>query len=252
MKHIRGNFSPDELRRLLVHTAKAVAGQEPDTYGLSLKFWSAMSYSLFESIFAAFLAKSKGLNDDLGNSWKDLAPETKAYNRPDARTGLTLYDNRAVNTPDLRVRPTLPPSINRQWGGRWYGLYVHLFTAIGDNESKKVAGASTWEHFKALGYPTLIGLTQNMKLPILNKTGALQRSLFPAPLKAGIYVPIDKNQIFRSEKGRLVLGTKRPGITNIDKQRPLWPKNISKWIDKATAAGRDAVYEALPNIIERL
>ncbi len=91
-----------------------------------------------------------------------------------------------------------------------------------------------------------------MKLPLLNKTGTLQRSLFPAPLSGGIYVPLDTNQIFRPGKGRLEIGTKRPGITEIDKQRPLWPKNISKWITKATGSGRDAVYEYLPTILPRI
>lgn len=251
MKLIKGNYSPDQVRKLITHVAKAVAGQEPDKYDLALKFWSAMTHSLFESIFAAFLAKSRHEADEFGNTWKDHAPETKAYNRPDARTGLTLYDNRAVQTPELRVRPTLPPSVNRQWGGRWLGIYMQLFAAEG-NFGKKVAGGSTWEYFKAKGYPTLISLTENKKLPILNKTGTLQRSLFPAPLVGGIYVPIDENQIFRPGKGRLEIGTKRPGITNIDKSRQLWPKNISRWIDKATAAGRDAVYEQLPQVLNQI
>lgn len=251
MRIIKGNYPPEKVQKLVTHAAKAIAGKESDRYDIAIRFWSAMTYSLFESIFAAFLEKSKHGTDELGDSWKDLTPETKAYNRPDARTGLTLYDNWAVLTPELRVRPTLPPSINRQWGGRWFGIYLHLFGTVG-NQGRKVAGGSTWEHFKAMGYPTLIGLTRDMKLPLLNKTGTLQRSLFPSPLSGGIYVPLDTNQIFRPGNGKLQIGTKRPGVTAIDKTRPIWPKNVSKWISKANGAGRDAVYDFLPSVLAKL
>ena len=244
---IKGDFPPSKIKELVTHTSRAICGTEPDRYRVAERFWSAVAYSLFESIFTAFLTKSRHEVDELGLSWKDLDPKTKAYSRPDARTGLALYDNRAVRHPGLRVRPTLPPGINKQWGGRWLALYMNVFS-----ENGAAAGGSTWDYFKAKGYPTLIGLTRDMKLPILNKTGTLQRSLFPAPLAGGIYVPIDQNQIFRLSGNRLTIGTKRPGVTAIDKERPLWPKDTSRWRARALEAGRDALYEFFPQLLTQL
>lgn len=118
-----------------------------------------------------------------------------------------------------------------------------------EREAKAGAGAATWEHFKALGYPTLYGLTKDKKLPLLNKTGVLQKSLFPWPLSGGIYIPYDSNQIFRKTNRGIELGTKFPYVNDLDKDRPIWGKNISPWINKAVNAGVDAVYQHLPQVI---
>jgi hypothetical protein len=248
------NLSPERLREIIRHAGRAISGKDPDTHGIAQRYWSAVTYSLFESIFTAFLAKSRHEQDELGQTWTDLAPETKAYGRPDARQHLTLYDNRAVRNPALRVRPTLPPGINRQWGGRWLGLYLQLTSkhGEGDSVSKNIAGGNTWEYFKALGYPTLIGLTTNMTLPLMNRTGTLQKSLFPWPLSGGLYVPIDQNQVVRMTPGKLTIGTKLKYAGAADELRPLWPRDISVWLDRANGAGRDAVYEHLPLVIQRI
>lgn len=249
-KVIKGNFSPEEIKHLVRYSAKCVKGTVPDHYRVGERFWSAVAHSLFESIFTAFLAKSNHQKDELGQSWKDLDPKTKAYNRPDARRSLVLYDNRAVRTPSLRVRPTLPPSVNKAWGGRWLGILMGY--AVEEDSTKELAAGSTWEYFKAKGYPTLIGLTQNLKLPILNRTGALQRSLFPAPLRGGIYIPLDANQIFEMSPGKLVVGTKRPGVEYIAGKRPLWKKKPSLWISRALDEGRKALWNYFPQLLIRL
>ena len=250
MAAIRTNLTAREIKHLVAYTKRCIAGTVPDHYRVGERFWSAVAYSLFESIFASFLAKSSHKVDELGQSWKDLQPTTKAYNRPDARKGLTLFDNRAVNTPSLRVRPTLPPSVNKAWGGRWLGILLSLEGS--SDSAANIAGGSTWEYFKALGYPTLIGLTENLKLPILNKTGALQRGLFPAPLKGGMYFPLDPNQVCEIGKGSLTVGVKHTGIEAITKERPLWPKNTGLWMSRALGAGRDAMWEYFPKLLVRL
>ena len=247
---VRGNFSAREIQHLVRYTAKCIKGSVPDHYKVGQRFWSAVAHSLFESIFTAFMAKSRHERDDLGIRWKDLDPKTKAYSRPDARSGLTLYDNRAVNTPSLRVRPTLPPSVNKAWGGRWLGILMQY--NFESDAGKSIAAGSTWEYFKAKGYPTLYGLTYGMKLPILNKTGALQRSLFPAPLRGGIYIPLDPNQICDITPGKLAIGTRRPGVEYIAEKRPLWTKRPRKWISKALDAGREAVWDYFPQLLIKL
>jgi len=244
VRYIKGDFPPEKIKEVIHHSVLAVAGRVPDKYQIGLKFWSAVAHSLFDSIFTAFLIKSRHEVDELGQSWKDLDPKTKAYSRPDARQYFPTYDNRAVRHPKLRVRPTLPPDINRQWAGRWYGLFLHL-------DSREIAGKSTWNYFKAKGYPTLLGLTKNLKLPLLNKTGKLQRSLFPAPLSGGFYLPLDRDQIFQVKPGVLRMGVRHQGIEAIDKDRPLWPENIGPWKSKALEAGRNAIHEAIPEILLR-
>lgn len=251
MEILRGNYTRETINKTVSHLKGVVTGKEADTFGVGLRFWSAVAHSLFTDIFAAFLVKSQHGTDELGLSWKDLSPEYKAYGRMDARSGFATYDNRAVNTPELRVRPTLPPAANRAWGGRWLGIMMGI-NAFEDDNSKRVAGGATWNYFKAKGFPTLKGLTRNLQLPILHKTGTLQSSLFPAPLSGGIYFPLDSNQIFRPGSGTLTIGTKRPHITAIDRDRPLWPKNIRPWLDRALVKGRDVLAEEFPKVLAQM
>lgn len=249
-KRIQGNFTPQEIAHLVRYTAKCIKGTVPDHHKVGQRFWSAVARSLFESITTAFIAKSRHERDDLGVMWKDLDPKTKAYGRPDARLGLTLYDNRAVHNPSLLVRPTLPPSVNKAWGGKWLGILMHF--GIESEQQKSMAAGATWELFKAKGYPTLIGLTSDMRLPIMRRTGSLQRSLFPAPMKGGIYIPIDPNQICEIGRGKLTLGTKSPGARYSNETRPFWKKRPKKWIDKALDAGREAVWDYFPKLLIKL
>lgn len=248
------NFDDETFGRFTEHVAKAIAGTSPDEYGIGQRYWSAFAHSLFTSIIDSFDLKSSHQADELGETWDDLTPETVAYNRKDARIGFPLYDNRAKRHPNLRVRPTLPPSVNAQWAGMWYGIYQYYSFnkyAGPHKADKRVAGAYTWEHFKAAGYPTLIGAIGHRKLAINVRSGLLRDSLTPAPMNGGIYVPLDRNQICVWDNGKLTIGTKVPYADQVAKRRSWLPKNLGPWKSRANKAGKEAVLLYLPEVVHR-
>lgn len=251
---VPGSYDSDEVKELVRHMTKAIAGREPDKYGFSERYWAAFAHSMFSDIFRAFLIKSSGGTDELGDSWEDLKIRTKAYNRPDARIGLRLFDNRAVHTPSLWVRPTLDPAANKKWAGFWVSNFLfYSLNKSGKNEfSKRLSAKFAWGYFKSRGYPTLLGLTSDLTLPILNKTGTLQRSLFPAPLSRGVYFPIDPNQVYKHAGGRLTIGTKVPYADYVSMKRKIWPDDTSVWESRASTNARNAIFEYFPEVMRRL
>ena len=251
---VPGSYDEEKVRELALHMARATSGVDPDTYGFGNRYWSAFAHSMFSDIYRAFLIKSEGGTDELGDSWEDLKPETKAYNRPDARVGLQLHDNRAVRHPELKVRPTLDPTANKRWAGFWLSNFKWWsLNKTGKNEySKRLSAKFAWGYFKAHGYPTLLGLTSDLTIPILDKTGVLKRSLFPAPLSAGVYFPIDPNQIYRYSGGRLTIGTKVPYAEYVDMRRKLWPEDTSAWEARAATQARNAIFEYFPEVLKRI
>ena len=242
---VDASLSREKLGALCEHVYNCIAGREADTYGIAKRFWSAFAYSMFKSIWEAFLDKRDHKRDELGNRWKDLAPSTKAYSRMDARKDLTLQGP--------KTRPTLTPEQDRVWRGRFYGIYKRLAVHMQEKEAKSIASSAAWDYVKKqMGADTLINMLKNKAIPILHRTGALQRSLFPAPLSSGEYTPLDAQQVYQQGRGILTLGTKVPYAADVDKERPLWPEKIPLWMERAIGAGRDAVYEYLPTIIHQI
>lgn len=237
--------SPEKVRRAIQLAYQAISGEAPDRYGIAERFWSAVAHSLFSSIFIAFLAKSRHERDELGFQWIDHKPRTKAYSRPDARRSLSLTGPKR--------RPTLSDSQDRAWRGRFRAIYARLAVRMTERDARAIAAASAWNWVKDhMGAETLLSLTRGMLLPILNRTGTLQRSLFPAPLVRGSYRPIDPNQVYRPAPGSLEIGTRVPYTLAVDRARPVWPKRISLWLARAVQAGRDAVLEYLPEVLQRM
>lgn len=55
-----------------------LAGRGSDPHGIRNAFQGAFCQSIFQSIHEAFIAKSRGGSDDLGNVWSPLKPKTIA------------------------------------------------------------------------------------------------------------------------------------------------------------------------------
>lgn len=56
-----------------------LSGTAPDPHGVRNAFLGAFCRSMFQSISKAYVAKSKGGADDLGNTWNPLKPKSIAY-----------------------------------------------------------------------------------------------------------------------------------------------------------------------------
>jgi|LakMenE01Jun11ns_1017448.scaffolds.fasta_scaffold9487815_2 hypothetical protein len=65
-----------KLNEMLVNIGNYVAGKIPDEHGIAKAFWSALASYLFHKIHEAYIIKSHGGTDELGNSWPPLAERT--------------------------------------------------------------------------------------------------------------------------------------------------------------------------------
>ena len=241
---IQTDKDPQFLRELNEKLANALSGREPDEFGLAETFWGAVAHSLYTSIFDAFIAKKGHAADELGNTWIDHAPTTKAYKKKQGRKGISL--------PGPPGRPTLNKKQDKAWRGRFVYALKHLRTIFNDSEAKRRAAASAWKHVKEHhGATTLFSLMKNMEFDLNHETGALQRSFFPAPHTApGHYLPLDANQIFRIDQGSLTVGSQVEHAARAHETRPLWPDPFPNlWLERAIKAGTEAVAIKLEEIL---
>lgn len=65
-----------KISNMLVNVGDYVAGKIPDEHGIAKAFWSALASYLFHKIHEAYVIKSHGGTDELGNSWPPLAEST--------------------------------------------------------------------------------------------------------------------------------------------------------------------------------
>lgn len=272
----RTRFTRAQVAAIVANGVRACNGRGPDTYGFARVFQGAIAYSLFSSIHKAFLAKSNHGLDELGFSWIDLKARTKAYGRMDARVGLDL--------PGPKYRPTLNAAQDRVWRGIFSRIARKIrgrgFTSAKEREgmSKKkykatvaarrgaasgIAAGAAWTFVKDhMDATTLIDSCRDVKVPLLQRTKRLIQSLEPAPLMPdGSYRPINRDQVATNGAGAgltasvpnssLTIGTRVPYAEYVDQDRPLWPRHLGVWMDRAVDAGRDAVAAHLAEILRK-
>jgi hypothetical protein len=239
---VKTRYTKAQVAAILRNGTRAIHGAGPDTYGFAKVFYGAIAHSLFASIYAACIAKSQHGRDELGFRWVDLKPETKAYSRKDARAGVPL--------PGPKYRPTLTPAQDKAWRGRFAGVMRHL-EKKGVGSSPEISAGSAWNFVKErLGAMPLIDILREKKIPLLAESGDLLQSLAPAEISAdGQYRRTNYKQIFRVSKGALTVGTAVPHATAVDRVRPLWPKDISVWMDRAVGAGQSAILSRLSAVL---
>ena len=224
-------------------------------------FWSSVMQSMFISIYLAYERKSRGLSDELGNSWSDLSPYTKAYKK-DRRGRLTRPQRAKLNkdTPGL-----LTPAQYKRWKK---DFATHFNKSMNGKKSAsgqflrnaEIAAAKyAWYNAKRRGAETLLNVLGEQKYPIMKETGALQESFKPgkiSPNLGGAHIAYRKgniNQIAKTYFGSAFIGTRVPYATMAEgkgeNRRPLWPRHMDTWFNIAMDAGWSAVRRAMPEIV---
>lgn len=136
----------------------------------------------------------------------------------------------------------------------WRRVFARKFSEIAryrdDETAKAIAAGLAWNRVKAMGAITLIGTIGPRQVPLLNRTGRLQESLVPNSLDSrGVYEPYNEDQIFRLNEGNLEIGTKVEYAEAVSQKRPIWPRRMGPWMDRALGAGRDAFFRHLQLVI---
>lgn len=223
-------------------------------------FWSAVIKSMFTSIYLAYNRKVTGASDELGNSWVDLSPYTKAYKK-DRRGRLTRGQRVKLNkttTPGL-----LTPAQYKRWKKDFAESFNQSMTRIKKpspqqmRDSEIAAAKFAWYNAKRKGAETLLDVLGKQQYPIMHETGKLHESFRPGKIRANFggrlaYKP-RKDQVARVEDGVATIGTSVPYATLAegpvgDHHRPLWPENIDTWYEIAIDAGRSAIIKQINEI----
>lgn len=216
-----------------------LSGRLPDVHGIGKSFKTAFGVALLDQIHRAYIVKSEGGTDDLGQKWKPLAPSTIAQ-RPIApgdigRLGIGGRGQRAYKN---RVRGLLTAQQDKVWRAIFFHTYNKLRLKIGDRAAKAKAAEFAWAYVKKrMGAQTKLATLGKRDVLINRITDNLLRSLEPGTLTLDNYnKPAD--QIFETKLNSVRLGSKVKYAVNVHKLRKFWPDSAStmrKWYVVATA-----------------
>ena len=195
---------------------------------LSNEFIAWTIYYTFQIIHEEFLVKSRGGTDSAGIRWRPLSPRTIAY-RPLGKGDAQLYGVRNFKT----TRGLLTPSQDK----RWKAIFAYNLRR---GKSASEAAALAWSILKASGARTRIGTLSNRDVPIMILTHRLERSLRPGKVISGQYLP-SQEQEFEIRGDRLIVRTTVPYSDRLAQQRPIFPPDLTPWIDRAKVLAKRKV-----------
>jgi len=189
-----------------------------------------------------------GGTDELGVTWDDITPETKAYKRPINRDDLSpKQKNAASRKGGLGL---LSPKEHKRWKSVFASVFHQEVRAgMSEEDAKVIAAQMAWTRLKKEGAATKIDVLGNRNLLIMQNTGKLYRSLFPGKLTAHSYRKFNRDQIYVVEKGRLTIGTDVEYAVEADKMRPLWPADIEPWINRASEEALEVIEDKLREML---
>ncbi len=244
------------VRQILSQLPAHATGQLGTSGGLAKTLLVRLGLAALGQIKQAFVVKARGGTDAAGDRWKPLSPYTIAYKRRHFIIGRSGQPT-TKRLPRSKARAPYRPSwiLTKKQRDRWWALYKRfLATYKGD---KAHAAASAWVTIKNEGARTIMGVYGNQPVEILRDTGLLLNSLSPGiPADAARQFPPKVNkQVFKLEKGAVIVGTNRKwcwthhyGVPGRIPQRRLWPEPArwptSFW-DNILEQGQKGVVEIL-------
>ena len=213
-----------------------LTGKVPDPDQLQKTFLSHFTRSLFQSIHVAFLAKSRGGRDNLGNAWKPLAPST-IKRKQKSRRAKSPHPHDPMSTTQRRTWSTSYNRTLRKLAG----------TPMSSSEKKLRAREVAWNQLK-------YGKAGLSRVPVGIDTGRLEASLRPGHVAGQTtYKPANSEQHVELSEGKLTLGTNVPHASYFHRVRRIYPsiRKIRPWTTTAARAGRDAVLRRLQTVVRR-
>ena len=246
-RKINTRMSATQVRGFIKDLPKILHGTKPDTRRLRMVYWSVFAYHLYDQIGKAYLIKSEGGSDAIGDKWKPLSKRTIAY-RPLA--GKEKQSLSEVIGGGKRTRGLLTGSQDKLWKGIFASTMKRLAPIMGLGAAKAQAAKTAWAILKSKGAKTKLDMLGGRKVPIMIRSGRLYNSLKAGKLAGTSYIPSSADQIFEVERqGRVKLGTDVPYAGVQAEKRRLWPEDLSVWISKATEKANEALAKKLQEIL---
>jgi hypothetical protein len=199
---------------------------------------SYLMQSIWKDVSKAFVTKSKGGEDESGESWHPLSPATIAQ-RP---IGAVLKLRKGIT--GKRVRGLLTPSQDRRWRGIFRSTYLRLVSRLGKSAALAKAGEVAWAILKSEGAKTKLQVFGTRKVRILVVTGRLEASVQPGQVGGSVYKPPrEQESKFDPGTNRLVMRSLVPYADAQNKTRRIFPTQsqlkTSGWLDQANKVATD-------------
>lgn len=244
---VRTKQPREQLQALHRSIPSIISGRRIDQFGLRQAYWSAFLHHLMFKIHEAFLAKSDGGADEVGETWKPLERSTIAQ-RPIAKGEIGQLDigGRASKAFKRRERGLLTPEQNKIWSAIFASTLARLRVTEGEAKAKEKAAELAWAVLKSRGAQTKLDVLGGRKVPILIRTGRLEKAIRPGQL-SGENISQPDEQTLINAGSRLQIDIDVPYSDAVHKKRRLWPpvRKMTPWLNEAAQKGADAVAHKL-------
>ena len=170
----------------------------------------------------AFIAKSRGGSDEVGDRWQPLSPRTIVYSR---KAGRTKTERGRASHPSQ--------ALTKKQQQRWWDLYRRGLAIY--NGDKEHAARRAWFILKSEGVTTLFDKYRSAKVDILRVTDSLLN---------GMLVRVEGGEILIEATAKHS-AAHHYGTSHIP-QRRLWPEPSrwpQSWWDDITGAIQDGLNE---------
>jgi hypothetical protein len=202
---------------------KILTGKAPKYISVHRAYKSRKIHEIMKRVNRSFWIRANGGTDDLGNSWKPLAPATHAY-KP-----LSPIEKNTYAIDGKVTRGLLTPEQDRVWRGI-YARTLKRLQQRGVANPEKEAASKAWAILKAKGARTLISLGRITKINI--RTGRLVAATRPGAVANHRYYP-PRDQIVEVRPRSIRISFRIPYAKAVDRVRLIVPNNIDKWIIEA-------------------
>lgn len=238
----RTKLSKVQVKNLIHKIPKILQGTASDRFGLRPAFAGAVAHHLFSKIHEAYMIKSRGQTDELGQKWKPIKESTKIRRLSDPKIKSKLGFGG-------RKRGLLTSSQDKSWKKIFAEVVTNLMKqGIDYTIARDIAAGAAWNHVKALGAPTRASVAKQVFFPAMIHSGRLAASLSPSK-GMGAQYRAKKDQVYEFTGANIVLGTKVEYADSVSEERPLWPENIDKWVDEASQKGMEAIMGRIAELI---
>lgn len=206
--------------------AKVLYGEVPKYRSVNTTYTAILAREIMIRLNRSFWARAKRGADDLGNTWKPLAPATHAY-KP-----LSPIEKNTYEIDNKLTRGLLTPEQDKLWRTIFARIYSRLTKrGMGEKEAKKQAAERAWGVLKAKGARTLLNLGRITDTNI--RYGRLVAATKPGSVANNRYYPPKNQKVTVGPRGRVKIEFAIPYIKQVDAVRPVVPSNIDQWIIEA-------------------
>ncbi len=237
-----------DVIRLAYRLRDILVGRQQDSHQVREGFLLSLGFAALSDIKDAYVTKADGGTDEMGVSWPDLSPKTKAYSRRfGPREQATLKKAAGLGRGHAFAPGGNRGLLTKAQLERWKQIFARNFNRLSLSlpvkEAKARAAQIAWAVIKREGAQTKLEVYGSRKVQILRDTGVMLNSLSPGVLSGtppamAYSKPSGEGgdkQVFDAQGARIIVGTNDPragahnnGVPGRLPKRQIFPDNAAQ------------------------